>query len=264
VKIWLPLVGSPAVEFTSHNIVLPDGEQTRPSARPVRDLGETRAILRTMRLAFAGRDHAKVRIADLGCLEGGYSVELARAGYETLGIEGRDENFACCEYVGERVGLSNLRFACDDVRNLEEHGTFDAVLCIGLLYHLDEPSAFLEMLGRRTRRLVMVQTHYATDLVSEGYPLGEWTTHEDRRGRWYSEIAEDGDAGDLMANRWASVRNRGSFWLEKRELVQAIRDAGFDLAYEQYDFVDDCVTDDYVERYSRSMFVGVRTDDLAA
>ena len=215
-----------------------------------------------MHLAFAGRDRATVRVADLGCLEGGYSVELARAGYETLGIEGREENFACCTYVGERVGLPNLQFTCDDVRNLEAHGAFDAVLCIGLLYHLDSPNAFLELLGRSTRRLLMLQTHYATDVAPEACTLGDWTTHEGRRGRWYLELAEGGDDAELIANRWGSIRNRRSFWLDKRELVQAIRDAGFDLAFEQYDFVDDCVTNNVIDRYSRSMFVAVRTGDL--
>ena len=257
-------MASHGVDFTAHNIVFLDGEQTRASEPPIHRSTQTRAILRTVLLAFAGRNPATVRVADLGCLEGGYSVELARAGYETLGIEAREENFACCEYVAERAGLSNLRFARDDVRNLEVYGTFDAVLCIRLLYHLDSPTAFLELLGRSTRRLVIVQTHYASDVVPEGCNLGDWTTHEGRRGRWYLEVAEHGDEAELLANRWASVRNRESFWLEKRELVQAIRDAGFDLACEQYDFVDDCVADDYIDRYSRSMFVGVRTDDLPA
>jgi SAM-dependent methyltransferase len=215
-----------------------------------------------MRLAFADRDPADVRVADVGCLEGGYSVELARAGYVTLGIEGREENFACCEYVRERVGLSNLQFACDDVRNLEAYGTFDAVVCAGLLYHLDAPTAFLELLGRITRRLVIVVSTYATDTEGVGFDLGGWTTHEGRRGRWYGEVGEHQDADTHLASRWASLGNRASFWLAKRELVQAIRDAGFDLAFEQFDFVDDNVTDDYVERNSCSMFVGVATADL--
>jgi hypothetical protein len=33
------------------------------------------------------------RIADLGCLEGGYAVEFARLGMNATGIEVRDSNF---------------------------------------------------------------------------------------------------------------------------------------------------------------------------
>jgi hypothetical protein len=56
--------------------------------------------------------------------------------------------------------------------------------------------------------------------------------------------------------------NRRSFWLDRRELVQGIRDAGFDLAFEQLDYVDNSLTNDYVVQNARSMFVGVRTSDL--
>jgi SAM-dependent methyltransferase len=250
------------VEFNAHNIELANGDQTRPGTRLLRVTSQSHAILRTMRLAFAGRNSATVRVADLGCLEGGYAVELARAGYDTVGLEGREENYACCEYVADRIPLPNLQFVCDDVRNLPDYGAFDAVLCIGLLYHLDEPTSFLELLGRCTRRLLIVQTHYASDRTPDGARLGRWTTHEGRRGRWCEEVAAGASDVELLADRWASVGNRESFWLDKYELIQVMREAGFDLTFEQYDFVDSVLTDDYIERYSRSMFVGIRTADL--
>ena len=249
------------MEFTAHNIVLPDGEQTNPGELPLSEHARTQAFMRVMRLAFGGRDPKTVRVADLACLEGGFSVELARAGYTTLGIEGREENIACCEYVRERVRLPNLEFVRDDVRNIESYGTFDALLCAGILYHLDAPSHFLEALGRSARRVVILDSHYATDPSPEGFPLGEWTSHEGRRGRWYAEFTED-EAPEGFIPRWASIGNRRSFWLDRRELVQAIRDAGFDLAFEQLDYVDNSLTNEYVVENARSMFVGVRTSDL--
>lgn len=246
------------MEFTAHNIELPNGEQTRSGSALLSDSDQNRAILRTMQMAFVGHDPGTVRVADLGCLEGGYAVALARAGYDTVGLEGREENFACCEYVADRIGLPNLRFVHDDVRNLAVYGQFDAVLCIGLLYHLDLPAAYIDLLGRCTRRLLILQTHYASDVVAEDCNLGEWTTNEGRRGRWCLEVGEPVDEVTLVANRWASIGNRRSFWLEKCELIQAVRDAGFGLVFEQYDFVDDLLTNDYIDRYSRSMFVGIR------
>jgi hypothetical protein len=45
-----------------------------------------------------------LRIADLGCLEGGYAVEFTRMGFsEVVGIEVRKSNFANCMFVKERV-----------------------------------------------------------------------------------------------------------------------------------------------------------------
>jgi SAM-dependent methyltransferase len=240
--------------FTAHNIVLPDGEQTCPTEPVIETLARARAMLRTMALVFADRDPASVRIADIGCLEGGFSVVLARAGYDTVGIEGRPANVECCEYVRAKEGRDNLRFVLDDARNIVAHGPFDAAYCAGLLYHLDEPSAFLADLGRVTTRLLMLETHFATEVAPDGVPLGPWTEHEGRRGRWYPEVAEDVDAETGLIPRWASIGNPSSFWLDKRELVRVLRDSSFTSVYEQYDFTDE---DDYIERMARSLFVGV-------
>jgi 16S rRNA G1207 methylase RsmC len=48
------------------------------------------------------------RIADLGCLEGGYAVEFARMGFQTVGIEVRDTNIAACNFVKANTNLPNL------------------------------------------------------------------------------------------------------------------------------------------------------------
>jgi len=41
---------------------------------------------------FKESERAKIKIVDLGCLEGGYSVEFARNGYDVLGMEIREIN----------------------------------------------------------------------------------------------------------------------------------------------------------------------------
>ena len=74
------------------------------------------------------------RVADLGCLEGGYALEFARMGFNSLGIEVRSSNFENCLEVKRRASLPNLDFAQDDVWNLAKYGPFDvisvAVYCI--------------------------------------------------------------------------------------------------------------------------------------
>ncbi len=243
--------------FTAHNIVLPDGEQTCPTEPNIESLARARAMLRTMALVFANREPSSVRVADIGCLEGGFSVVLARAGYETVGIEGRAANIECCEYVRAKEQRDNLSFVLDDARNIAAHGPFDAVYCAGLLYHLDQPSAFLTELSGVTKRLLMLETHVATETPPEGVPLGPWTEHEGRRGRWYPEVSEDVDPETGLIPRWASIGNPSSFWLDKYELVRVLRDCSFTSVYEQYDFTDE---DDYIERMARSLLVGIRDE----
>ena len=176
-------------------------------------------------------------VADLGCLHGAYSVAFARAGYQVTGIDARADNIAECEKRAAAEPLPALRFIEDDVRNLAQHGPFDAVFCCGLLYHLDEPVKFLALLGQVTTKLLIVQTHYARtgDAVNEGYD-----------GIWADEGGAD--------NPWAAWRNPRSFWLTKPALLAAMQDAGFDLVLECHDHLADINGS-----ASRGMFAAVRS-----
>ena len=147
--------------FTAHSIRLGDGTFTIAGAsRGIESDPRFLAAKRALDVVFPG-DRKGLRIADLGCLEGGYTVELARLGFEAVGIEVRKTNFDACEYVRARVGLPNLRFVNDDAWNIERYGPFDAVFCCGVFYHLDCPNEFLRLLSRVTRRLLILQTHFA-------------------------------------------------------------------------------------------------------
>jgi SAM-dependent methyltransferase len=253
--------GSAAVDFTAHNIELPDGSCTIPGEPLLRDWGICRAALRTLRLLAPMQEAAEPpRVADLGCLEGGYAVEFARAGYDVVGIEGRRSNVEKCEFVAAALDLPNLNFFCDDARNIRNYGSFDAVFCCGLLYHLDTPNAFLHELAAVTRRVLLLQTHYATDEDESWnrFPLSPLTTHEGRLGRWYKEWDPDTPAEEVEGLAWSAVGNSSSFWLEKRHLLQAMIDAGFPIVCEQYDFLEDVPGNDYTEDQHRSFFLGVK------
>lgn len=259
-------------EFTAHNIRLPGGEETFPGAPPIADRPQAVALLRTLDIAFDGRVEGR-SIVDLGCLEGGWTVEFARAGFDALGLEARRLNIEKCEYVADRLNLPNLRFVQDDVHNVERYGPFDAVYCSGLFYHLDDPSAYLRTLARCTRRILLLQTHFATtdELAAaqamdgmttvERHGLSPLTSHEGVVGRWYPEYPEGEDDESVERRLWASYGNHRSFWIEKRHLIQALRDAGFSPVYEQFDFVRNNVTDDYIEQLDRSLFVAYRSVD---
>jgi SAM-dependent methyltransferase len=203
-------------QFTAHNIELPDGTQTLPDAPLIGAEPTSDSYLRTLRLFCP----PPARVADLGCLEGGYAVHFARAGYHVVGIEGQESNFAVCKWVADRVELPNLQFVLDDVRNIRAYGRFDAVLCAGLLYHLDRPVSFLHALAEVTRTLLIVNTNYATE---GGREVGQYSLtadlveHEGRLGRWYEEAS----------GAWSAVGNKRSFWLERRHLLQTLIEAAF-------------------------------------
>lgn len=223
---------SPA--FTSHNILLPDGTQTAPGRPLVAGSGACRAALRYLAAEFGSR--RDITVADLGCLEGGYAAEFARAGYTAVGIEARQENYGRAAWLPGALALPNLRFLHGDVREVLPGTAFDAVFCCGLLYHLDRPVAFLDLLGQVTRRLLILNTHYS---MEGGHPEGihqpgercdpgpAW--HEGRAGHWFRETE----------NRWASSGGTSSFWLRKDDLTEAIAAAGFTRVAERDDWRDD-------------------------
>jgi SAM-dependent methyltransferase len=251
---------SDLLPFTSHNILLPDGTQTCPATPLLEEQPLSKAPLRTLDAFFPNRRPGEFSIVDLGCLEGGYTVLFARAGFDALGIDGRPQNIARCEFAAEQLGLPGARFVCDDVRHLDDYGSFDAVFCSGLLYHLDDPVAFLRMVSQATRRVLLLQTHFATDTVPDAFApgLSPLTTNEGVAGRWYAEHDDAATGEEIMASSWSSIGNRRSFWIEKRHLLQTLIDLGFAPVYEQYDFLNHVVDDDYITRYHRSLFVAVR------
>ena len=254
---------STGIEFTAHNIRLDDGRFTNSAlGQPIDEHPWCLSATRILNTVFP-TDRSKTRVVDLGCLEGGYSVAIARMGFNVLGVEVRESNMAACRYVKANTNLPNLAFVRDDVWNLKNHGPFDAAFCCGLLYHLDRPKQFLELLATTTSRLLILQTHFATDRKNEKFHLSDVVMNEGLPGRWYTEFADNHSYENREAAKWASWGNRRSFWPKREYLLQAIHDAGFDLVAEQFDGLGDSIADSMTTGYywtdDRGTFIGVKT-----
>jgi 2-polyprenyl-3-methyl-5-hydroxy-6-metoxy-1,4-benzoquinol methylase len=255
--------GKVTIEFTAHNIRLDNGDLTKPDLGYVMDQHPWAiSAKRTLSVVFPG-EKSQIRIADLGCLEGGYSVEIARMGFQVLGLEVRESNLVACRYVKEHTDLPNLVFVKDDAWNLAKHGPFDAVFCCGLLYHLDRPKRFLQLLSAVTSRLLILQTHFATEQLNPKFPLSALTENESMEGRWYTEYADSVAHQNRENAKWASWDNPRSFWPKRDHLLQAIQDAGFDLVAEQYDSLGSSIVnsmhDGYYKTDDRGTFLGIKT-----
>ncbi len=249
--------------FTAHNIRLDNGTYTIPDNPTLLEQwpGFT-SVSRILDLTFPSQKE-RVRIADLGCLEGGYSVGFARKGFEAVGIEVRDQNFQCCTYVKEHLSLPNLQFVQDNVLNFSRYGRFDAVFCCGLLYHLDQPKAFLEQVAAQTKTLLILDTHFAieSDQVKPQYVLSPMTSHESLRGRWYGEFHDTASVEERQSLRWASFHNSKSFWLQREALLGLLYDLGFKTVFEQFDQHAPTIAKVLTESYDYSLrgrFIGIR------
>lgn len=105
-------------------------------------------------------------IMELGSLEGGHTVALAKhPGVEkVIGIEGRKSNIDKARFVQQVLGVDNAEFIEANIEkiNLSQWGQFDAVICVGLLYHLPTPWNLIEQISQVTGNLYL-WTHYATE-----------------------------------------------------------------------------------------------------
>jgi 2-polyprenyl-3-methyl-5-hydroxy-6-metoxy-1,4-benzoquinol methylase len=250
-------------EFTAHNIVLDDGTQTKPDHDRTMDRYPWfQSARRVFELAFPG-DRSRVRVLDVGCLEGGYSVELARLGFDVTGLEVRESNLACCRWVRERVDLPNLRFVQGDAMDLPALGGFDAIFCCGLLYHLDEPRRFLNMSAAAASKLLYLQTHFSTARENARFNLSPLTVHEGVSGRWFTEYADEATFQQRDELRWASWNNRRSFWIRREAILHLLQELGYDLVLEQFDGLGDSIAHALTQGYyftdERGTFIGIRT-----
>ena len=259
-------------EWTSHNLRLSPEITTMPG-KP--DFMETdtrlRSILRSLSMLY--RDGFKgLRVADLGCLEGGFALALAQRGMDVIGIEARQNNFNKLSLIKEHFALPNLEFRRDDVKNFtrENYGSFDIVLALGILYHLDEPIKWMRQLAAATERVLIVDSHFAPS-IDAGLPLMDKrlplspiqklkdgdTTYE---GRWFADCSAD---MDREAQVWSSYSNNKSFWLTRDSLCCALVRAGFEVVYQQLDAWGNLdVYKHFSTSFVRGMFVALKPNAL--
>lgn len=253
--------------FTAHNIRFTDGSLSIPDHPHVlADVPHCEGAKRVLSMLYGDACEGK-RIADLGCLEGGYALEFARMGLDSFGIEVRTSSFENCQEVKRRAELPNLDFAQDDVWNIAKYGPFDVIFCCGLLYHLDRPRAFIQLMGQQAQDAIIINTHYAPQgwRPKSVFKFSSMTEHEGLPGRWYEEPKTETDE-QREKFKWASWDNHRSFWPTKEALLHAMNEAGFDLAFEQFDTFGNILhngTSKETKLNHRGVFVGIRTRALA-
>ena len=173
-----------------------------------------------------GGSLAGCRVLDLGAAEGIFAIEMARQGAHVVAVEGRAAHVERIDFARDAIGLDDLETVCADVRPLtvERFGEFDVVLCLGLLYHLDQPDVFDFAHGLRAvcRRAMILDTHYSLRPRIQ-------VEHRERTysGISYREHDPESDLRERERELRASLDNPASFWLTKPSLFNLLDAAGF-------------------------------------
>lgn len=136
------------------------GEWWDPSGKfaPLHRLGPARMTFLRDRLAAhfsrtlpAMRPLAGLSILDIGCGGGLVCEPLARLGARVTGIDPAVDNVAAARSHAESVGLE-INYRPETAEALvAERAEFDAVLCLEVIEHVVDPSAFIHTAARLVR-----------------------------------------------------------------------------------------------------------------
>lgn len=122
----------------------------------LREVVRQELVTRQLDEQIAGRFPVgkRLRVLDVGMGQGTQALRLARAGHQVTGIE-RDATMiaaARARLAGEPEGIrERVRLVQSDGRDTGVHflpGSFDVVLCHGVLMYVDEPDPLLAGLAR--------------------------------------------------------------------------------------------------------------------
>jgi SAM-dependent methyltransferase len=215
--------------WTAHPIVLAEGVSTLEARDPNFLLYRRRIVQAAA--DFVSRSFEGLRVLDLGALEGGFAIEFALQGAETVAVEAREANCRRIEFARDVLGLSELAILKGDVRDLdpEDVGDFDIVLCLGILCHMNRASLvpFVRNLYSLTRRVLILDTHVALHpdtRLSDGRReyLGAYCPpHSDRMSE---------DQRDLGPR--VSPAREHSFLLSDASLRNLLADVGFASSFD--------------------------------
>ena len=99
-------------------------------------------------------------VLDIGCNAGFYSFELARRGAKVTAIDVDPHYLRQARWAASQLGLEDrVEFRQMQIYDLaREPAQYDLVWFMGVLYHLRHPLLALDILRRKARRLMVVQT----------------------------------------------------------------------------------------------------------
>lgn len=209
--------------WTAHNIQLGDGTYTI-SPEPSGDEPKLRRVVQLISDLNDGSLDG-LRILDLASLEGMYALELAKRGAQVVAIEGRAANIEKARFAARSLGLE-VDFQLGDVRDLsvEKHGTFDVVLCLGILYHLDlaDVVSLVERIRLATRKAAIFDTAIAL-ATTETHTVDGVVLHGER----LVEHEPDDTEEERLSKLWSSLDNATAFLPTFPSLLRLLSAKGF-------------------------------------
>lgn len=221
-------------EWSAHNIELKNNICTMKIGEGERYKSRANVYIQSIRVGLKKR-FSQLRVLDLGCLEGGVSIELAKAGAYCTGVDIRQSHLVKADFASQVNRLNRrCRWICEDVTSAklwESKAKYDVIILSGLLYHLDAKDilTLLKNIRSASKResMLIVDTNITSE-YSECFKMDENLTVWGRR--WNEHQAND-TIEERLSKGWSSLSNDTAFWLTERSLVNVLVSAGFGYVY---------------------------------
>jgi SAM-dependent methyltransferase len=76
---------------------------------------------------------------DIACNSGFWSIELAKRGAVVEAFDHAESDSEKARAITAHYGINNVSFSVSDLFSYEPRGSYDLILCFGLIYHLTDP-----------------------------------------------------------------------------------------------------------------------------
>jgi tRNA (mo5U34)-methyltransferase len=144
-----------------YRFALPDGSETVPYvAEAVRGVHDTRlAMVRSVLEPLLASE--SLTALDMASHQGWFSTHLRKLGCARVtGFEPRQSHVDDARLIVQALGLDGIEFVQTDLAGLDAAGIepADIVLCMGLIYHLQDPIAAIRAARRYCRRVCLIET----------------------------------------------------------------------------------------------------------
>lgn len=148
-----------------HNLHLPDGTQTAPD----HPLGDFPAFKWEAIEPHIPPDLSGVRVLDVGCNAGYYTLQMARRGAEVHAIDLDERYLDQARWAAGQFDLKGeITFEQMQVYDLARRNErYDVVLFLGVFYHLRYPLLALDLLARATLETLVFQSLSAPEAEGE-------------------------------------------------------------------------------------------------
>ncbi len=169
------------------------------------------------RLGFPA-DFSCQRVLDVGCNAGHYSlVAKARGAREVVGVELNSQPVRQARYLSNLLGL-DVKFIHDDVHNVGPGlGTFDTVICTGLMYHLPDPANVLARLSAVCTDTILIESEFLLEPEFTAMARFIEGAYKGDRTNWWIHGPECFE-GMVRAAGFRSAEFKGFFYEPRGEL----------------------------------------------